>query len=87
MPTLYDSRIKICKETLQHLQNDYYAILADPIRSNSKIKEAPQQMKSIFAHAPSSKGAKDYESLVRVVLSDEATVRTSVIVPTEETLA
>lgn len=72
VPTLYDSRIKICRETLQHLQNDYYELLAEPIRANSKLKEAPKAMKSIFNHAPSSSGAKDYESLVRQVLSDEA---------------
>lgn len=74
VPTLYDARVKSCRESLQYLQNDYYDVLTEPIRVNSKLKEAPKMMKSIFAFAPSSRGAKDYGSLVQVVLSDEATL-------------
>mgnify|MGYP001259588270 CR=1 FL=1 len=75
VPTLYDARIKSCRETLQHLQNDHYELLTEPVRTNSKIKEAPSKMKSIFTYAPSSRGAKDYESVVLLVLGDEATIR------------
>lgn len=71
VPTQYDARVKACRQALQHLQNDHYEVLADPIRINSKLKEAPQEMKSIFRYAPSSRGAKDYAALVRLVLGDE----------------
>ena len=72
VPTLYDARIRSSKEILAHLQNDHYEVLSEPIRTNSKLKEAPKEMKSIFTYAPSSRGAKDYQALVRLVLSDEA---------------
>jgi chromosome partitioning protein len=71
VPTMYDSRIRSSKEVLEHMQNDYYELLTEPIRVNSKLKEAPKAMKSIFSYAPSSRGSKDYETLVRLVLSDE----------------
>ncbi|MBN1275697.1 AAA family ATPase [Candidatus Woesearchaeota archaeon] len=77
VPTLYDARVKTCKESLQHLQNDHYELLAEPIRTNSKLKEAPKAMQSIFKYAPSSRGAKDYASLVSAVLSDEAAAQKS----------
>ena len=33
------------------------------VRSNVRLAEAPSHGKSIFAYAPSSKGAEDYEAL------------------------
>lgn len=77
VPTLFDARIKSSREALQHLQNDHYEILADPIRTNSKLREAPKAMQSIFKYAGSSRGAKDYEALVRLVLADEVQQQTT----------
>ncbi|MBD3209623.1 AAA family ATPase [Candidatus Woesearchaeota archaeon] len=77
VPTLHDARIKSSKELLAQMQNEHYETLAEPIRTNSKLKEAPKAMKSIFAYAPSSRGAKDYEALVRLVLGDEIHHRTN----------
>ncbi|NOZ80049.1 MAG: ParA family protein [DPANN group archaeon] len=72
IPTLYDRRNRICKESLEKLQNEYYDIITEPIRQNSKLKEAPLHRKSIFTYARSSRGAKDYGRLVMQVLADEA---------------
>lgn len=72
VPTKYDARVKDSREVLKHLQNDYYEVLAEPIRINSKLQEAPKAMQSIYKYAPSSRGAKDYLALVQLVLSDEA---------------
>ncbi len=77
VPTMYDSRIRSSKEVLQHMQNDYFSLLTEPIRVNSKLRDAPAHMKSIFSFAPSSRGAKDYYSLVQVILSDEASIRSN----------
>lgn len=72
VPTMHDVRNKTCVQSLHKLQNDHYTVLSEPIRVNSKLREAPMAKKSIFSYAPSSRGAKDYTSLVRLVLSDEA---------------
>lgn len=87
IPTQYDARIKSCKEILQHMQNDHYEKLSEPIRVNSKLKEAPKAMQSIFKYAKSSRGAKDYEALVRLVLSDEINKEASSIEQYAETEA
>ncbi len=71
IPTMFDKRNKICKIMLEKIQNEFYDVVTEPIRANSKIKEAPMSGKSIFSYAPSSPGAKDYEQLVKDVLMSE----------------
>lgn len=68
IPTMYDRRNKICKETLATIQQEFPKLASYPIRSNSKLKEAPKYGKSIFSYANSSQGAKDYNQLVEEVL-------------------
>lgn len=72
IPTLYDKRNKICKDMLVNIQQDYPEITAYPIRTNSKLKEAPMNGKSIFSYAKSSIGAEDYGQLVEDVIRMEA---------------
>ncbi len=69
IPTLYDKRTKICKDTLVQIQTEYPELTSYPIRYNSKLKEAPMKGKSIFAYAKSSHGAVDYGKLVDDVLA------------------
>lgn len=64
IPTMFDKRNKICKQTLHEIQETFGSITSNPVRMNSKIKEAPKQGKSIFKYAKSSPGAKDYWQLV-----------------------
>ncbi len=71
IPTLYDKRNKICKETLAEISSMYNGQTSVPIRNNSKLKEAPKYRKSIFSYARSSPGAKDYGALVEEVLAME----------------
>lgn len=71
IPTLHDTRSKINKEILAKIQNDYYEYVTAPIHSNSKLKEAPKKAQAIFTFAKSSRGAKDYQYLVQLVLQDE----------------
>lgn len=68
IPTLFDRRNKICKETLAKIKEEYPSETTNPIRYNSKLKEAPRSGKSIFAFAKSSYGAIDYGALVDQVL-------------------
>lgn len=71
VPTLFDSRTKVCKETLKAMNKEFYGLVADPIRINSKLKEAPSAKKSILDYAKSSNGAKDYTKLIQLVLGEE----------------
>lgn len=71
IPTLYDKRNKICKNMLSKMQQEFPALMAYPIRYNSKLKEAPMHGKSIFNYAKSSAGAEDYGRLVDDVIEME----------------
>ena len=68
IPTMYDQRNKICKETLSIMKKEFGRLVSVPIRQNSKLKEAPKYGKSIFSYAKSSSGAQDYNKLVEEVL-------------------
>lgn len=72
IPTLFDKRNKICKETLAEIQAEFNSLASNPIRINSKLKEAPKKGKSIFSYAKSSAGAKDYTALVNEVIAMES---------------
>ncbi len=71
IPTMFDKRNKICKEFLDKMRSEYYDIVSEPIRVNSKLKEAPKYGKSIFAYDKKSRGALDYMQLVKSVINDE----------------
>jgi chromosome partitioning protein len=71
VPTLYDQRNRICRRMLEIMNNIYYDQITDPIRVNSRLKEAPEQHKSIFTYDKSSRGAEDYGKLVVQVINDE----------------
>jgi len=73
VPTLYDKRNKICNISLESINNEFYQLISQPIRINSKLKEAPKNKRSIFSYAPKSSGSEDYLALVQSVLSDEKT--------------
>jgi len=76
LPTLYDRRNKISTTILNELRNEYYQKVGEPIRINSKLREAPRSQRSIFMYAPSSPGAKDYKQLVDTILQDESLRKT-----------
>ena len=71
IPTMFDKRNKLAKEILNKMNSDFYGLVAEPIRICSKIKESPKYGKSVFKHAPYSRGSQDYKTLVRHVLYDE----------------
>ena len=72
IPTQHDCRNKVCKSIFEQMSKDFTPLLVtEPIRINSKLKEAPRAHKSIFSYARSSPGAKDYWKLVKLVLENE----------------
>jgi chromosome partitioning protein len=70
VPTFYDSRESkspgVFRALLEQFGKD---MVARPIRSNTKLSEAPGLRKTIFEYAPKSYGAIDYTNLVKEVLN------------------
>ncbi|MFH1399187.1 MAG: ParA family protein [Candidatus Woesearchaeota archaeon] len=70
VPTMMDRRTKISRKILEQIQNEFYGNVSEPIRINSKLKEAPESKRSIFGYAPKSRGAEDYKKLINTLLED-----------------
>ena len=64
LPTFFDSRTKLACEVLETLRGHFKERCLPPIRSNTKLAEAPSRRKTIFEHAPASYGAEDYLRIV-----------------------
>jgi chromosome partitioning protein len=72
LPTFYDSRVRLSHRILQDLRERFgERIFATIIRVNAAIREAPGQNRTIFEHAPLSRGAFDYYHLTEEVLGLE----------------
>ncbi len=71
LPTFFDVRNRICLEAHRVLKQNFGERCLDPIRVNTKLKEAPSLRKTIFEHAPDSNGATDYRQLVETILGQE----------------
>src|SRR5690606_23009994 len=71
IPTMYDARLKHCRESLAHIQNEFYEAATDPIRVNSKLKELPKHHTSIFLFDKKSNGALDYKRLINHIIQQE----------------
>ena len=71
LPTLYDARARLCKESLDTLRETFRDACLDPIHYAIKAKEAPAQGKTLFEYAPNSPTALDYSRLVERVLGHE----------------
>lgn len=72
LPTMHDKRNKICDEILFKMKKEFTPLLvAEPIRINSKLKEAPKSKMSIFSYDKKSTGAEDYWKFVKLVLEND----------------
>lgn len=71
LPTLYDVRNNICREAVDALMDYFGEQCLEPIRVNTKLKEAPSVKKTIFEYAPFSHGALDYRCLVERLASED----------------
>ncbi len=71
VPTMYDQRSKLSKEIISKMKNESPMLVSEPIRTNSKLKEAPKSKMSIFTYDKKSTGSEDYWKLVKLVLENE----------------
>lgn len=72
LPTLYDTRARICHEALETLQEHFRERCFAPVRSAIRVKEAPSQGATLFEYAPDSNAARDYQLVVEALLRDAA---------------
>jgi chromosome partitioning protein len=68
LPTFYDARNKISRQSVEALEGYFKGRVLPPIRVNARLKEAPSHKKTIFEYAPESHGAEDYARVVRWIL-------------------
>lgn len=70
IPTFFDARHKKSQEVLHLLQEAYGVRVTTPVRADVRLSEAPSFHKTIFEHAPSSRGAADYQALIERIEND-----------------
>ncbi|MGB0680487.1 MAG: ParA family protein [Polyangiales bacterium] len=63
LPTFFDARQRLARESLGTLQENFGERCLSPIRVNARLKEAPSVRQTIFEYAPDSHGAQDYRQL------------------------
>jgi chromosome partitioning protein len=62
--TRFDARRKMSWDIVENFKARFGADLCETrISENVSVAEAPFSEKDVFAHAPSSKGAQDYQAL------------------------
>lgn len=64
LPTFYDARARICRDAWGTMKEHFGERCFQPVRSTTKIKEAPAQGKTIFEYAEGSPAAADYQAVV-----------------------
>src|SRR5262249_971811 len=67
IPTLYDPRMRQSLDLLADLRTRYGALVADPVRINVRLSEAPILGRTIYEYDARSRGAADYARLVERV--------------------
>ncbi|MFN2383649.1 MAG: ParA family protein [Gemmatimonadota bacterium] len=64
VPTFYHHNLRKNAEILRALRRHFADRVAEPIRVNVRLSEAPGHQQTIFEYAPYSHGAQDYKRLV-----------------------
>ena len=75
LPTLYDSRARICNEALDTLKKNFKDVCLEPIHFAIKVKEAPSMGKTLFEYAPNSSAAGDYWRVIERLMQIDETSR------------
>lgn len=68
LPTLYDTRARICQEALETLREHFGERCLAPVRSAIRVKEAPSQGQTLFEYAADSNAVRDYQQVVDQLL-------------------
>ncbi len=70
--TMYDRRNKICRVTLDHMQQELNNVLFDTIiEVDTKLREGPVYDQPITVYAPKSRGAEQYRALAEELLNHD----------------
>ncbi len=70
--TMYDARTNLSSQVSEEVKEYFSSKIYDTvIPRNVRLSEAPSFGESIFAYAPSSRGAKAYKELAQEVMTDE----------------
>jgi chromosome partitioning protein len=69
IPTFYDGRQRKSREVLTILHEHFPGKVADPIRYNVRLSEAPSYQEHIYEYDPHSTGASDYAGLTERVIN------------------
>ncbi|HEY5374800.1 MAG TPA: ParA family protein [Polyangiaceae bacterium] len=77
LPTLFDSRARICNEALDTLKKNFKDVCLEPIHFAIKVKEAPSMGKTLFEYAPNSSAAGDYWRVIERLMQIDAIDETS----------
>lgn len=64
VPTFFDSRNRMSREAVEVLRKHFGGQCFEPIRVNTRLREAPSERKTIFELDPASHGACDYRALM-----------------------
>ena len=70
LPTLFDSRARVCREALSALRDHFTDRCLEPIRTSIKAKEAPAHGKTLLEHAPDVSCTLDYARVVDRLLEE-----------------
>jgi chromosome partitioning protein len=68
LPTFFDARARICRDAVDTLKEHFGERCLPPIRSTTRIKEAPAQGKTIYEYANDSNAADDYRRIVDFIV-------------------
>lgn len=69
LPTFYDGRTRISRVVLDEVRERFAdRVFRTTIRINTSIREAPGKHKTIYEHAPLSRGSFDYYRLTEEIL-------------------
>lgn len=75
LPTLFDSRARICNEALDTLKKNFRDVCLEPIHFAIRAKEAPSLGKTLFEYAPNSSAAADYWRVIERLMQIEEPAR------------
>jgi chromosome partitioning protein len=70
LPTMYDTRARICHEALETLREHFGDRCLQPVRSAIRVKEAPSQGQTLFEYAADSNALRDYQLVVDQLLTE-----------------
>jgi chromosome partitioning protein len=70
LPTFHDLRVRQSGDILGQLREHFAGLVCQPIRVNVELAEAFGWQRTIFEHAPRSRGAQDYVAFIDTLVNN-----------------